>query len=368
MKILILGAGNAQIDAIEYCKKNGHKVYGCSYTDTDKGIKLLDEFEKINIIDIEKVADYVKQKEIDVVYSVGSDLAMPTVNKVSELLEMPHFVSAATAQICNMKNLMREELGQDFKGNVKFKVIENADEAKELDFYPMIMKPVDSQGQRGVCKVENYKEICQKFDKSKSYSKSKKVILEQFLDGKEISVNGYVVDGELKFALVSDRVSFSEFPGGIIKKHLIPTCFSAEVVKRVEELAQRVVRKLEILNGPVYFQIKVVNDEPYLIEVTPRLDGCHMWRLIKYCTGVDLLDISFNHLLKGEADLPAYELTDTEYELEFICQSPGSSFCSVEQDENAMFSRNYYFEGDTVRELNGYMEKCGYRIKKTAKV
>lgn len=83
-KVLILGAGNAQIDAIEYCKGQGYKVYGCSYTDTDKGIPYLDEFKQINIIDAEAVAEYVKDNGIDLVYSVGSDLAMPTVAKVSE--------------------------------------------------------------------------------------------------------------------------------------------------------------------------------------------------------------------------------------------------------------------------------------------
>ena len=57
-KVLILGAGNAQIDAIEYCKGQGYKVYGCSYTDTDKGIPYLDEFKQINIIDAEAVAEY----------------------------------------------------------------------------------------------------------------------------------------------------------------------------------------------------------------------------------------------------------------------------------------------------------------------
>ena len=255
-KVLILGAGNAQIDAIEYCKGQGYKVYGCSYTDTDKGIPYLDEFKQINIIDAEAVAEYVKDNGIDLVYSVGSDLAMPTVAKVSEKLGLPHFVSYDTALTCNLKHKMRVEC------------------------YPAMMKPVDSQGQRGVHKVESFEEIKENFEKSMLYSKSGKIILESYLEGQEISVNTYVKNGKVIFALVSDRVSFKEFPGGIIKKHLLPTQFSKNVVEKVKDLVQRVLQKLEIKDGPAYFQIKVVGDEPYLIEVTPRLDGCHMWRLI----------------------------------------------------------------------------------------
>ena len=80
----------------------------------------------------------------------------------------------------------------------------------------------------------------------------------------------------------------------------MPTQFSKNVVEKVKDLVQRVLQKLEIKDGPAYFQIKVVGDEPYLIEVTPRLDGCHMWRLINIYCGVNLLDMSFKQLI-GES-------------------------------------------------------------------
>lgn len=361
-KILILGAGNAQIDAIEYCKNKGYKVYGCSYTNTDKGIPYLDEFEQINIIDIDAVAKYVKDNDIDLVYSVGSDLAMPTVSKVSEMLGLPHFVSYNTALTCNMKNKMRILLGDDFKGNVPFKVVENLEEAKDFQFYPAMMKPVDSQGQRGVCKVECFEDIEENFEKSVNYSKSKKVILERYLEGKEVSVNAYMKDGEVVFILVSDRVSFEEFPGGIIKKHLLPTSFSKEVVSKIEDLAIRTMKKMEINNGPAYFQIKVVDDEPYIIEVTPRLDGCHMWRFINIYCGVNLLEMSFEHLFGNEIHCsPEYK--EGNYTLEFMCQ-PTHSKVLEHSVEPGIYTKWYYDIGDEVRELNGYMEKCGYNIYK----
>ncbi len=359
-KILILGAGNAQIDAIEYCKAQGHKVYGCSYTNTDKGIPYLDEFKQVNIIDVDAVAAYAKENEIDLIYSVGSDLAMPTVSKTSEILNLPHFVSSETALTCNMKNKMRVSLGENFKGNVPFKVIDNVKDAEDFQFYPAMMKPVDSQGQRGVHRVESFKEIEENFEKSISYSKSGKVILESYLEGQEISVNAYVKNKELIFALVSDRISFTEFPGGIIKKHLLPTRFSQEVIDKIKDLVKRVLDKLEIYNGPAYFQIKVVDDEPYIIEVTPRLDGCHMWRLIKTYCNVDLLDMSFKHLL-GQEVICNPEVKPGNYTLEFMCQPPRTKVLEHNVKEG-IYTRWYYDIGDEVRELNGYMEKCGYNI------
>ena len=89
-KLLILGAGNAQIDLIEYAKRIGLKVYVCSYSDNDKGIPLADVFEQIDITDADKIENYVRENEIDYIYSVGSDIAVPTLCKVAENLNMFH--------------------------------------------------------------------------------------------------------------------------------------------------------------------------------------------------------------------------------------------------------------------------------------
>ena len=77
-KLLVLGAGNAQIDLIEYAKNIGLEVYVCSYSNNDKGIGKADVFAQINIVDSEKIESYVKGNKIDYIYSVGSDIAVPT--------------------------------------------------------------------------------------------------------------------------------------------------------------------------------------------------------------------------------------------------------------------------------------------------
>lgn len=110
-RLLILGAGNAQIDLIEYAKAKGLEVHGVSYTDTDPGIPMLDHFEQINIIDTDKVAAYVERMGIDDIYSVGSDLAVPTICRVAERCGLERFVSARTAEICCNKHLMRQMMG-----------------------------------------------------------------------------------------------------------------------------------------------------------------------------------------------------------------------------------------------------------------
>jgi len=135
-KILILGAGNAQIDAINYCKAKGYEVIGCSYTDTDHGIPLLDHFRQVNIRDTDGVKALAEEYQVDAVYSVGSDLAVPTAMKVSELLNLPHFVSSDTAAVCHSKHLLRETLGSDFDGNLPFITCASLTVALQFVRYP----------------------------------------------------------------------------------------------------------------------------------------------------------------------------------------------------------------------------------------
>ena len=365
-KVLILGVGNAQIDAIEYFKEKGYEVHGCSYSHGDNGEKYLDRFALINIVDIEGIKQYINKENIDIVYSVGSDLAMPSVSKAAEDLGLKHFVSSETARICNTKNVLRQYLGENFEGNIPFQVISSQDDAILLE-YPFIMKPVDSQGQRGVYKINNYREFKEKISSSLSFSKSGKVIIEEFIDGDEISVNTFSVNGKIIFNIISDRIVWNEFPGGIIHKHVIPSKYGiGEVKKKIENLVERVLNKLTIDDGPAYFQIKIKNgSEPILVEVTPRLDGCHMWKLIKYYCNVNLLDMSIKHLL-GELDKQGIIEINPKKEsvvLEFMCQPTGSN---VSRDNfNISWSdyhRWYYKNGEVVKKMNGYMEKCGYEI------
>lgn len=365
-KILILGTGSAQKDIIEYCKENGFFVYAISNVSGYSAEKLADEFQQIDIVDAEKITGFVKEKQIDFVYSIGSDVAMPSVAKVSEALDLPCFVESGTALICNHKQLLRQTLGESIKGNIPYQIIENPEEEIRI-LFPAMMKPSDSQGQRGVRKVENVEEVKQYFESSISFSREKKVILESYIDGDEISVNVFLEDGVIKFYLISDRKVWEEYPGGIIKEHIIPSKYekNVEVSNKIKDLVVNTLDAIGLKNGPAYFQIKISNlGEPYLIEVTPRLDGCHMWRVIEYATGVNLLAASMD-LLMGRSYEQKEDFHVQPHSLEFLCGKPGEVFSRSNYSiPEHVYIRWYYEEGQTINRMNGYCEKCGYIIKK----
>ena len=365
-KILVLGTGNAQKDLIEYCREHGYYVIATSNAPGGSAQELADEFHRIDITDAAATEKLAKEKQADYVYSVGSDVAMPTVAKVSENLGLPHFSDYRTADICNHKYLLRKVLEEkQVKGNIPYQILESAEEEIRIPF-PAMMKPSDSQGQRGVRRVDSPEEIRAYFADTIGFSREKKVILESFIDGDEISVNVFLEKGELKFYLISDRKVWEEFPGGIIREHLIPSKYErhAETAAKIRDLVRNVLDAIGLEDGPAYFQIKISSaGEPYLIEVTPRLDGCHMWRLIRFSTGVDLLQASME-LLAGKAYSQPESREPAPDSLEFFCAAPDTVFSRGNyQVPDHLYLCWYYEDGEKVRRMNGYMEKCGYVIK-----
>src|SRR5690625_4915665 len=195
-KVLILGVASVQMDAIIALKEMGYATYACAMEKDGPGADVADHFKKINILDTEEIINFINENKISLVYSVGSDLAMPVASYISEQLNLPHFVSQETAKICNNKNLMRTTLRNEFNGNVRFQVVKDSQEEVKLE-YPFIVKPSDSQGQRGIKLVNNYEEYLAGYKEAKKHSRSGLVILEQYISGPELSVNAYIVNEEV---------------------------------------------------------------------------------------------------------------------------------------------------------------------------
>ena len=362
MKILILGTGSAQYDAIRYCRDAGCEVYACGAERVGPGVALVDRFEQIDIRDVDRVERYAGTNGVDLVYSVGSDLAMPTVGAVSRRLGLRHFVGPDVAAACQHKDRMRQALGPDFPGNVSFMAVPSADELADWDRFPCVLKPVDNQGQRGVFEASNREEMQRLFPGALAHSRRGAVIIEELVDGPEVSLNGYVVEGGLVFAQITDRLVFEEYPGGIVRGHRIPSTAAAGP-QMIRDTAQTAVERLGIAAGPVYFQMKLTGSEPRVIEVTPRLDGCHLWRLIREHCGVDLLDATFRQLVSGAA--PEFSPQPTvALELRFLCVPPGEKLNRQQlKPGTPRFLQWYYADGEEVRTINGRMEKAGYLIE-----
>ena len=364
MKALILGVASVQLDAVLQLKEMGVETFAIAMAKDGPAADAADHFDIINILNEDAVVRHIQDNRIDAVYSTGSDLAMPVACRISERLGMPHFISSETAYICNHKDAMRPALGPGFEGNIPYQVL-SAPAPVSVGF-PAILKPADSQGQRGIFLVHSQEEFDAHFEDAKKFSREGKVIVERYVDGPEVSVNGYMVNGVLRFMVASDRETWPEYTG-LIHKHVVPgKSFSPEAEGRMKRILQNACNRIGILNGPVYFQMKVMDDRPYIIEMSPRLDGCHMWNILARASGVNLMRLVFAHLLANDvSELDKAFPRVKPMELVFWCQKPHTYMdrSVLDLPDDAVDSFYYYQTGDFIRPVNGRFDKLGYYIR-----
>jgi biotin carboxylase len=364
-RALILGIGPAQADAIRYLKQAGWWVAGCSCRRAGPGAGLVDELAVADIADVDAVADLARRFGVDRVYSVGSDLAMPTVARVSERLGLPCFVSPATADLLQNKVLLRGFLDERGISPVAHRGVQGAADLQGWDRFPAVLKPSDSQGQRRVYRVDTPAEVADRLDSVLAASRTRTAIVEEHLDGPEVSANVLVVDGAIAVEVVTDRHVVPGLPGGIPQAHVAPTRqASPAALRATQALVEQCVAALGIRSGPVYFQIKLSDHGPRIVEIAPRLDGCHLWRLLREVTGVDLLDATFR-LLAGDAPdlVPEPARADTAT-LRFFLDAPGATFSRARHPASDAGHTEYYLEdGQTVPAVNGVLEKVGYCLE-----
>lgn len=352
------------MDAVLECKRMGCETYVVAMAKDGPAADCADHFDPINILDEEAIVRHIEANQIDLVYSTGSDLAMPVACHVSERLGLPHFVSSRTAYICNHKTVMRESLTEACEGNIPYQVMEKAEEVR-IGF-PAILKPSDSQGQRGIFLLRSQRDLEEHFEEARKFSREGKVVVEQYIDGPEVSVNGYMANGVLRYFAVSDRDTWPEYTG-LIHRHVVPgRSFPASVTEKIRRVLEDACNRVGVLNGPVYFQMKIMDGQPYIIEMTPRLDGCHMWNLLARADGVNLMRLTFRHLLYDDlSELEKKKDRTDPMELVFWCQKPETFMdrSKLELPEDAVDHFYYYETGDRIRPVNGKFDKIGYYIR-----
>lgn len=364
-KVLILGALAGQVDAIQALHSRGVEVHCAGHVAQGPGVDEADQFHEVDITDVDAVLSLARAQEFDVVYSVGSDIAMPTVTAVSEALGLPHFHSSELTKVLRQKELMRAALKELPWGSLDYVALEQGDDFSSWATYPAIVKPDDSQGQRGITVVGGPDELENAIAVARQHSQSGLVLIEELFTGDEVSVHVVVENGTVIFFMPTSRHVWDGPMVGIPQAHGIPAV-GVETENELRRLVEDCVQALGVQNGPLYFQTFVTPRGPRVVEIASRLDGCHLWRLIRAATGFDLLDAVLGRLL-GEPWPDFSAVRDPEHMvLDFFLETPD---CTVSQDlmsdlerKDASFVEWHLAPGEQPRRTNDVVARLGYQI------
>lgn len=366
--VLVLGTNAGQADLIRHMKAIGWRVIGCAPAKGEPGQAFCDIVEHVNIVDLDALEIIARRHAVDLVYSISSDVAIRSVVALSERLGLPHFYDSAFIDLLDDKAALRAFLNEHGLSPVPFRKVSDSRGLESWTHFPCMVKPTDAQGQRGVQRIDRPEDLAMAVEKAIPLSRSRQAIIEGFLHGIEVSCNVLVCGGQTRIRVLSERLVHGASAPGVPRGHLIPAVNVPEPDRaKALELVDQIIAAMGHRDGVLYFQMIMTPEGPRVVEIAPRLDGCHMWRLIKASHGIDLLAHAVDCLTGTAVPTHVTPLTggDQPMELMFQQMAPGQPFSTARfpVPADAQYHEYRYADGETVRAVNGILEVVGYYVR-----
>lgn len=324
MKALVIAGGVPHIELIKQLKSRGIITVLADGSANALARPYADVFYHANIFDIPTIKEIAEKEKVDFVITVCADQVLLVVAEVSEMLGLPCYIDFKTAQDVSDKIRMKRvfrEIGVPTTNYVETDHLD-LDVISKLR-YPLVVKPVDAYSSRGVRKAENIDELKKYYAEAQAISRSGGAIVEEFFQGDEISVDAFVVNGKAKILAVTNSEKIKNEDRFVIFRGRYPVAASDVVMRKIEEIAQKIADGFELVNSPLLIQLLNNGDNVSVLEFCARTGGNMKWLLIKYSCGVDVIKATIDITLGKEPDL---ELKDTGHRIvvnDFIYCHPG---------------------------------------------
>ncbi len=331
-KLMLLGGSRYLMPVIECAHKLGLYVITCDYLPDNTAHKYSDEYCNISIIEKDAVLECAEKLKIDGIMSFACDPGVVTAAYVAEKMGLPFQGSYKSVSILQDKGLFRKFLTDNgFNCPHSKSYSDIATPKKDIDFFewPVIVKPVDSAGSKGVTKVDSPAELDEAIKVALDNSHNGHFIIEDFItfDGYHSSADPFTVDGKLKFVTYSDQLFDKEADNPYTPAFIIwPSTMKKENQDLLTKETQKLMNLLGMKTGIYNIETCVgVNGKPYIMEVSPRGGGCKIAELQRLAFGIDEIE----NEVRSAVGLPLTDIHQTEcdgYWCEMVVHAePGKS-------------------------------------------
>ena len=375
MKVMVLGGGSNQLDLIKKVKQQGDEVILIDYLMDCPGKAYADTHILISTFDSKYVLKTAKKYSVDAIVTSGTDQPVLSAAIASQELGLNFYADKQLALAVTNKTVMKEIFSKNDIPTVKYRFLKEDFKDDEItDFnYPVVLKPVDCQGQRGVYKLNSIDEVRGKIASTLSYSREGHALIEEFYENDEITVNGWVNDGKLTIISVVDRVTIKRDSHiGICLCHNFPSVYLNEYYDDIEQVTQKIISVFNIKNGPIYFQYLIGSDGIKVNEIAMRVGGAYEGVTIPIIAGIDILKMVLDFTKYNSVDiknLENYSLKDNNVHLStqlFFCGAGEIDFMTPAEDiEQIPFVKAFsysYKPGDTIKRLVNATARAGYIV------
>lgn len=302
MKILVLAGGFDQIALIKELRNRGNIVYLADYFENPPAKQYADKHFQISTLDEKAVYELAKKEQVDLITTACTDQALMTVASVSEKLHLPCYISSKTARDVTNKAYMKKKFAEFDVPTAKWDLLESENDFEKLKqrqlTFPLIVKPCDCNSSKGVVKVENYGELEVAVWNAFQLSRSKKVVIEDYKLGEEVSIDVWKDKDGAKVLSVSGTSKIKENTENFtIYQSKYPIEMSNVLVSKIKNTAEKICAAFELDNCPLLIQAIIQKDEISVIEFSARMGGGSKYKLIEYMANVDIMKIYVNRVL-----------------------------------------------------------------------
>lgn len=327
-KIMILAGGNDQIALIEELRRyfnNAVEIILVDQSTNVRAIEYADKFLPISTMDQEAVLNAARLEAIDYILTACGDQPLSTMAYVSKKMDIPSYLTENEVRDLTNKLYMKEKMVQNDIPTSKYILInENLNRSMLSNFvYPLVVKPVDSNGSKGVKKVFNSDEIDISLKEAFKYSISKNVILEEFKSGEELSVDIYVENSQVKILSItaSKKIKENKKSFTIIQSYY-PAPISFDESK-ILNIAQKIVDVFKLKDTPLLVQMIVDNNEYNVVEFSARMGGGSKYKLIDVLSGVDIMKVYVEMVMGNKPKVNPQKLFNNAI-MSYIYCKPGN--------------------------------------------
>lgn len=315
-KLMILGGARYALPVIEAAHKLGIYVITCDYLPDNIAHKYSDEYCNISIIDKEATLDAAQKLQIDGIMSFACDPGVVTAAYVADKMGLPNVGPYESVCILQNKGKFRKFLTDNNFTVPMAKSYKNIDEAlKDAGIFnwPVIVKPTDSAGSKGVTRVDSIDDLKTSIEYALSFSHSDEFIIEDFITQKGYSSDSdsFSINGELKFVSFDcqrfDKDAENPYTPAA---YSWPSSISNKHQDELKSEIQRLIKLLGMKTAVYNIETRESTDgKAYIMEMSPRGGGNRLSECLRYATGVDMI----TNMVKYSVGLPIDEIEQKDY-------------------------------------------------------
>lgn len=295
--VLIFGVGPLQQSIINSAKKMGLYTVGIDPCEDATCRDDVDAFEVVGGQDYEGTCAVVEKYGIDAIVTAATDKPLVMMARIAEKYGFP-FYSVETAQWSTDKFQMKQRFELGDVPHAKGRLVKSVEETADM-VYPVIVKPRDNSGSRGVKLCRTKEELEQSMAEAMEYSKLDSVLIEEFIEGPEYSIEGLHYDGKSEVIQFTEKKT-TEFPYNVELGHIQPANISEENKQKIREIVAKIGKALKFENCPSHTELKINERGIFVIETSPRLGGDYITStLTPLSSGINMED-QLLHIALGE--------------------------------------------------------------------